>query len=551
VRICHAILALLFLALSFLAEASPQAKAGRTVLIDLDTLVVRVPSGYRFVDQAGEVLRRLAMNPSVGRIQIGSEVLDRGAMLQALESVPAASKVEVLEKGPLVPKDKLTLVLGNDETQVPAAAKGQLISIGPQRELPAAYDELTRALVWQPRKPSKIHDAMKAGLAKLERRAKWKVSSGENPQLRGCTEDGKNVPLQMCEDELPVTWAWKGNPAACHRATQEGAVIRPVPDDECIQKLGGMNRLFTDFTETQCGLFTADFVFVRYLQRADCTLTNLCANPRTGGLTRYATDALGQVTQALVGETLEEKKQAVDRAPKRSRVSFRELILAGRSDALMVAALGESCFAFIKKVYESGKTLSSKAVVDASYRLKKQEFRSGEHNFDFFHYTQARSMLDQFHPEIKDREKAHAMAVDEDAYSKMLLFVRNGQGAASSGEGAGSRVLYVAEDPKSSRSFGPMRVRFMLGRYSRAIYGPEALPPAMQELERRFPGFTNACPTMKVAHYPVWSNAFIAIAEDSGIDIIHYLNTRKKGGWFQLVNPEIIRETELCYRRCK
>jgi hypothetical protein len=163
---------------------------------------------------------------------------------------------------------------------------------------------------------------------KAVRPVKWKVSRGKNPKVLGCVEGGKKAPLERCENEL-----------------------------------GGMKRLFTDFTETRCALFTADFVFVRDLPRGDCAIANLCADPNTGVLTRYTKDALGQITRSLIGESLTEKTHAIEQAPRRSRVTFRDLILEGKNDVVLTRALGgEACFNFVQKIYRSGMTLASECL---------------------------------------------------------------------------------------------------------------------------------------------------------------------------------------------
>jgi hypothetical protein len=74
-------------------------------------------------------------------------------------------------------------------------------------------------------------------------------------------------------------------------------------------------------------------------------------------------------------------------------------------------------------------------------------------------------------------------------------------------------------------------------------------------VEDRFPGLSKACPRWHdEPYYSECSNAFYAIAEDSGIGMIHYTdhgsNARGPGGWYQVLDARQIVETELCYENC-
>jgi hypothetical protein len=139
-------------------------------------------------------------------------------------------------------------------------------------------------------------------------------------------------------------------------------------------------------------------------------------------------------------------------APKPGASSFRTLILQGHPG--LRRTLGEACFDAMRKIYLSRRTLRSEKLRKASHPLTYEKFKSGVRDFHFFHYAKAQAMLDQFHPEVKDRRMAHALALQEGAYEKMMLFFRTRDPSSAT-----TLPLYVAEDPYSSSHYGPLRVR--------------------------------------------------------------------------------------------
>jgi hypothetical protein len=233
--------------------------------------------------------------------------------------------------------------------------------------------------------------------------------------------------------------------------------------------------------------------------------------------------------------------------------SFRNQILQGNEN--MRAGMGPQCFDFLKKIYESGRTLSSETVRKAARFLSETPFASGVQEYDFFHYTRRREALDQFHPEMQDRAQAHALAMKEGAYEKMMQFLREQRGDSRRAYSTWGRVLYVAEDPWSSKQYGSLRIKFHFSPATLVIDGPRVLMGALTELNGRFPGLLAACPAIESSgYYGRLSEAFFPIVEESDIPLVHYGDPehsgKRKGGWYQLLSPEPIRGTEVCYGDC-
>lgn len=197
-------------------------------------------------------------------------------------------------------------------------------------------------------------------------------------------------------------------------------------------------------------------------------------------------------------------------------------------------ALGERCTSFLKTVYLSGKTLFSQNAFNKSSMIKDINFRSGGKQTDFFHYTNAQSILEQFHPEISDRKKAHYLALKEDAYDHFFLQLKKRGRYEIDGLGYYRGSLYVAEDSESSKNYGNKRLTFHLNPSARviALWG-EQESAIMSEIENTYPGIWTICKREALRYF---------IMEDSGIDLIDYLN---KKSWYQMIRPNAIEWVEL------
>ncbi len=227
------------------------------------------------------------------------------------------------------------------------------------------------------------------------------------------------------------------------------------------------------------------------------------------------------------------RKQKPNTLPS-GRGSYSELIKQGAP--VIPKHLGESCVNFLKTVYESGKTLKSSAVWEASKPVKSYPFLSGGAPLDFYHYTDSAEAAAQFSPHIKDRQAAHKKALKDDDYGKMQHYLRTA-GRASSVWIPG---LYVAEDSESSRGYGKHQVRLILAQDARVLNPPDHLWAAVKkELSTAIPGLKEAC----FGRFHVLSDL---IMEDSGIDLLDYdSGTRRERQWFILLRTEKLRQTEV------
>lgn len=230
--------------------------------------------------------------------------------------------------------------------------------------------------------------------------------------------------------------------------------------------------------------------------------------------------------------------------------TFAHALLDPAAARNLYAELGPPCGKLVSGIYKDGRTLASKAVMNAAKPLRSLQFPSGLHTGSFYHYTKSPKMLELLHPEVRDRSKANADAVKNGEYGRIFGSYKLGE-SDPLGKGFWNRVHYLSEDPVTSQYAGPLRVRFVLDPEARVLTWDDGLwAAALAELDRRFPGFKLACgsnldkrrnDTYGATRY---SDALFIIAEDSGIDLLDY-NAKR---WFMMVSPRSIRETHL--ERC-
>ncbi len=234
-------------------------------------------------------------------------------------------------------------------------------------------------------------------------------------------------------------------------------------------------------------------------------------------------------------------------APKPTSVgSLRSMLL---SDKLQPDVLPPKCANLLKKLYSKGKNLRSETLIGASLPLSEAKLPSGGDQLDFFHYTYVLAALEQFHPEIPDRKKAHEVALREEAYGKMFQFLRE------RAPDFWRTYFYLAEDPESSKVYGPHRIRVLLSPSARIVEvtpdgDPELWPKVLNELESRHPGLKAACPEAPVVSFSRVKTPVIApfIGEDSEIDLFDYCSSEVgywTHRWFQLIRPHAITGTEV------
>jgi hypothetical protein len=253
----------------------------------------------------------------------------------------------------------------------------------------------------------------------------------------------------------------------------------------------------------------------------------------------------GTVASAVQKATLPPAPPCQNCRVQPARGSFAKLILADTES--ITEGIGDDCVKFLKKIYRKGGSLHSDVVHNAARPISGYTFKSGGNPLDFFHHTYKTEAIAQFHPEIADRAEAHRIALREDAYHKMLEFLRIRSNIAN------YWALYVAEDPESSRLYGPHQIRFVFAPDSLVLDVTKGVAPddfwrdVMNELEGRFPGLGVSCSVM----HPFFSGLnmpiiTMLIAEDSGIDIVDYYQMESKHGqWFQIIRGDKIERTEV------
>lgn len=219
--------------------------------------------------------------------------------------------------------------------------------------------------------------------------------------------------------------------------------------------------------------------------------------------------------------------------------SYREL-LKGKAPGL-IETLGNKCTAVINEITESGGTLDSNTLRKALHPLNKIKFGSGVQDNTFYHYTNQTSLIDLF--KLRDKSVDHsAYAIENHLYDNIHIYLR------SKNSNFWNSVFYVAEDPKSSESFGNYQVEFILDtETSNTIsYDLNLWKAAVKEIEDRYPKIKQNCRTdfnremsnSGLFGTVIFSDIFYIVAEDSGVQAISYDRRRK---WFQIITPEIFK----------
>jgi hypothetical protein len=213
--------------------------------------------------------------------------------------------------------------------------------------------------------------------------------------------------------------------------------------------------------------------------------------------------------------------------------------------------LGMACVDSLLSVYRNGKTLYNSAAVKMSQKISEVPFRSERYSHliasskrtNFFHYTNARAMLDQFHPELQDRKQAHKKSISDGTYDQAFLYLKDKMSLdrLTGGRRIFNGVFYVAEDPESSKNYGTLRVTFNLNPNAKLISIPASKTNCelsiWAELISKTPEVERNCDCAAVQYF---------IYDDSDIALIDY-NDNSDRMWFQLLNPNSIESIELDY----
>lgn len=205
-------------------------------------------------------------------------------------------------------------------------------------------------------------------------------------------------------------------------------------------------------------------------------------------------------------------------------------------------SLSSQCKGFLSQdIYGKKKSLYSERVFEASVRADSYAYKSGVNDLLFFHYTRARAMLNDLRGNNPER------------FNRSFEYLRR----ASLSYKLWSSMIYVAEDPLSSKSFGNLRVEFTISPSARVLelgYNLDLKQDdplgIMDELEQKHPGFKKACLNTEQQGWCCGESGIrYLIFEDSGIGLVDYYNPRSDNHnqHFQLITPHVIQAVDLNY----
>ncbi len=229
--------------------------------------------------------------------------------------------------------------------------------------------------------------------------------------------------------------------------------------------------------------------------------------------------------------------------------SYRNIILSvlGKSIVDDLNSYRPNCGSTVKEIYAQGNTLYSKVIDEATIRLSDFPLNTGTWHSDFSHFTPSENFMNSFNT-------SHEKLVSNVIYEGMFTYIR---GRDSIGHGNWLRQFFVSEDPETIRFWAPYEIKFDMNPDARLVQlqdpnmlkissGTKFIHPrdlwiwALDEIGSKYPEVKRACGTKLELdmhdsygwiHYSPLS--FI-IAEDSGVDVIEYL---QGGRWFMVLSP--------------
>jgi hypothetical protein len=301
---------------------------------------------------------------------------------------------------------------------------------------------------------------------------------------------------------------------------------------------GDKRKIYYFWTEQQldrCGAFNQSGVFLKDAPKEKCTQNIIC-NPESGILSSFTKDLANHITLKV----LKNFSEAEDPNSSLTRPSsFASMLLNPVKSRYLEKALGSGCADFLKKIYKSGRTLSSPILIQASHTLSKEQFYSGKAHTNFYHHTVSPAFGSELHPEIADRKKANELSKRDGSYDNTFFFLRS-RSTGPQNDGLWFGAIYMAEDPVSSSNYGPLTVEINFDPEKTKIID-ETSPswdPALDDLEKTYPGLESAC-TSALTTQSNRGFRFI-LADDSGIDMIDYvtytIGSPGPHSWFQVLS---------------
>jgi hypothetical protein len=276
-------------------------------------------------------------------------------------------------------------------------------------------------------------------------------------------------------------------------------------------------------------------------------------NRTTRALSIRPCEAGSKSSSPVDARVLSDLSRVEDRLSESSLIrpsSFAANLIRNGVASPIYKALGQSCGNFLLKLYKSGNTLKSEAIVKAETTVENSPYALNKGGNAFYHHTKTTALLDQLHPEEADREKAQRLAQSEGVYGKIIEYSKNRTDIMAEVGGLWFLALYVAHDPDSSQKYGPHLIEFDFDPNAKVIDAQTpAWGEALSELERKFPGLRSACQTVGV---PKNENAFthriyFLVAEDSGADLMDYTYNAAPGphNWYQVFNLDKVIQTKV------
>ncbi len=207
-------------------------------------------------------------------------------------------------------------------------------------------------------------------------------------------------------------------------------------------------------------------------------------------------------------------------------------------------SLSGKCKRLLRKVYGHGESLSLPVISKQLITLQqwKESAPKGRpplKGLTFYHYTKT-NLGKYLHQETVERSQAELKIRADFGYEEIFDFLKSRDSGGCCGASF-TAALFIANDPWSSRQFGPNRMtlelspntRVLLSTYTGDIEGPGGMGVVAQEIGARSRKLLIECPTSVLEELAL---------EDSGVDLISYESQRSRP-WFILLNSGPIQQS--------
>lgn len=151
----------------------------------------------------------------------------------------------------------------------------------------------------------------------------------------------------------------------------------------------------------------------------------------------------------------------------------------------------------------------------------------------FFHYTNAKAVLEILEETEKDREEAQKRILYNNGYQRL---VNHGLIHPETIYNAGGPGFYLAASPYSSAEYGDAQIMFKINSQATTFRNPKVLANELDQLIRREP-LISTCPKVLLK---------TLLLDENNVDLYFY---NANAGWFTVLNEDVFQESLISLKK--